>query len=79
MITTNIGIGVMMDRREMIEQFLEQVESELDELTNSQLENLVETFEHHSILDSIVDNLDDLDEDADDEGEEELSFIDGED
>lgn len=65
-----------MQRREMIEQILEQVESELDELTNTQLKNLVEAFEHHPILGSVVENMDDLDDDEEDpeldEDDEEL-------
>lgn len=61
-----------MQRREMIEQILEQMESELDELTNAQLKNLVEAYENQPILNSLVEDIDSLDdaEDEDEDGDE---------
>lgn len=64
----------------MIEELLERLETELDELSNSQLNSLIDEFEHMPLLGGIVESLgepDDIDEDEDDDEEEELPLIDG--
>ncbi len=68
-----------MNRREMIDELLERLETELDELSNGQLNNLIEEYEHMPLLGGIVESVTDPDddEDADVSDEEQLPLIDG--
>lgn len=69
----------MDNRREMIDEILERVETELDELNNIQLEALIAEYEHAPLLGAIVESLAELSEetDEDEEKDEELPLIDG--
>lgn len=71
-----------MDRKEMIEELLEKLDSELCELTNVQLSFLLNEFEDMPILTVIVENCDvpeEIEDDVieDDDGDE-MTLIDGE-
>jgi len=62
-----------LSRKHLIEELLERFECELEELTNTQLEQLINEYEHSNILSNIIED----DEIIDDEEENELPLIDG--
>jgi hypothetical protein len=71
-----------LTRREMIDELVERLESELDELTNAQLNGLITEYEHLPILTGVVDGLGEVEDEADedddkDDDAEELPLIDG--
>lgn len=70
-----------MMRREIIEELLERIESELDELSNPQLDALVSEYEHSPMLSGVIESLgldsNVVEEEEDDEDKEELPLIDG--
>lgn len=55
-----------MNREEIIEELLERMEEELDELTNAQLEIILNDYKHISLLSGIIEDVE-LEDDVDDE------------
>jgi hypothetical protein len=69
-----------VDRREIIDELLEQLESELDELNNAQLSTILSEYEHIQILGGVIESLSvdvEDEDDSDEEDEEDLPLIDG--
>ncbi len=63
-----------LNRADTIIEILERLETELDELNNVQLANLLTEYEHIPMLSGLIEDI----ADEGDEEEEALSLIDGE-